>query len=179
MVGAASADFLMYSGYVTMAYFWALQAAVAQEKLDNGGAEQPEFYQAKLQTAEFYFERLLPRAQAKPGTPPPPENRRLADALFPQAAKLPQPQAPAEERIERLVAMSRNLATIHVGETVGFDRVAALWRLREDISESITPRTPYKNDVSVVISRAPAFIAELDALLAQHNGAAMSPGDAA
>jgi hypothetical protein len=62
MVGAASADFLMYSGYVTMAYFWALQAAVAQEKLDNGGAEQPEFYQAKLQTAEFYFERLLPRA---------------------------------------------------------------------------------------------------------------------
>jgi alkylation response protein AidB-like acyl-CoA dehydrogenase len=64
MVGAASADFLMYSGYVTMAYFWALQAAVAQEKLDNGGAEQPEFYQAKLQTAEFYFERLLPRAQA-------------------------------------------------------------------------------------------------------------------
>ena len=46
-------------------------------------------------------------------------------------------------------------------------QAAALWRLREDISESITPRTPYKNDVSVVISRAPAFIAELDALLAR------------
>jgi hypothetical protein len=29
----------------------------------KGGAEQPEFYQAKLQTAEFYFERLLPRAK--------------------------------------------------------------------------------------------------------------------
>jgi penicillin-binding protein 1B len=28
----------------------------------------------------------------------------------------------------RALAMSRNLATIHVGETVGFDRVAALWR---------------------------------------------------
>jgi hypothetical protein len=54
----------MYSGYVTMGYFWALQAAVAQDKLDNGGSEQPEFYQAKLQTAEFYFERLLPRASA-------------------------------------------------------------------------------------------------------------------
>jgi penicillin-binding protein 1B len=28
----------------------------------------------------------------------------------------------------RALAMSRNLATIHVGEAVGFDRVAALWR---------------------------------------------------
>ena len=27
---------------------------------------------------------LLPQAPSKPGTPPPPENRRLADALFPQ-----------------------------------------------------------------------------------------------
>lgn len=43
---------------------------------------------------------LLPRAQAKPGTPPPPENRRLADALFPKAAQLPHQPPPAEERIE-------------------------------------------------------------------------------
>ena len=64
IVSSACNDFLMYSGYVTMGYFWALQAAVAQDKLDNGGSEQPEFYQAKLQTAEFYFERLLPRASA-------------------------------------------------------------------------------------------------------------------
>jgi penicillin-binding protein 1B len=28
----------------------------------------------------------------------------------------------------RALAMSRNLATIHVGETIGFDRVATLWR---------------------------------------------------
>ncbi|NBX41682.1 MAG: hypothetical protein EBR15_09785, partial [Gammaproteobacteria bacterium] len=28
------------------------------------GAESADFYNAKLQTAEFYFERLLPRAQA-------------------------------------------------------------------------------------------------------------------
>ena len=52
----------MYSGYVTMAYFWAVQAAVAFEKLEKGGAETPEFYKAKIQTAEFYFDRLLPRA---------------------------------------------------------------------------------------------------------------------
>ncbi|WP_174874338.1 FAD-binding oxidoreductase [Vogesella oryzae] len=41
-----------------------------------------------------------------------------------------------------------------------------LWRYRESISESITPYTPYKNDIAVTISRVPAFIASLDALLA-------------
>lgn len=40
-----------------------------------------------------------------------------------------------------------------------------LWRLREDISESITPRTPYKNDIAVRISQIPDFVDELDALL--------------
>lgn len=63
IVSSASHHFLMYSGYATMAYFWAVQAAVAQEKLRNGGEETPEFYQAKLQTAEFYFDHLLPRAK--------------------------------------------------------------------------------------------------------------------
>ena len=63
VVGAASYHFLMYSGYVTMAYFWALQAAVASKKLAEGGAEKAEFYTAKLYTARFYFDHLLPRAE--------------------------------------------------------------------------------------------------------------------
>ncbi len=63
-VSAACHDFLMYSGYVTMAYFWALQAVVAQDKLQKGnGQESKEFYQSKIQTAQFYFARLLPRAR--------------------------------------------------------------------------------------------------------------------
>lgn len=64
VVSAAANDFLMYSGYVTLAYMWLRQAAVAVDKLDNGGEESDEFYQAKLATTDFYFERLLPRAQA-------------------------------------------------------------------------------------------------------------------
>jgi hypothetical protein len=65
IVSSAAVDFLMYSGYVTMAYFWALMASKAFAKLDAGdGAEAPEFYRAKIQTAEFYFDRLLPRAGA-------------------------------------------------------------------------------------------------------------------
>ncbi|WP_024302207.1 FAD-binding oxidoreductase [Pseudogulbenkiania sp. MAI-1] len=42
-----------------------------------------------------------------------------------------------------------------------------LWRLREDISESITPYKPYKNDIAVTVSQVPAFIERLDALLSR------------
>lgn len=63
-VSAASHDFLMYSGYVFMAYMWAKMAAVAVDKLAKGGADAPAFYESKVATAEFYFERLLPHAQS-------------------------------------------------------------------------------------------------------------------
>ena len=63
IVSSASHNFLMYSGYVTMAYFWALQAAVATDKLAKGGADKPEFYKAKIEMARFYFDHLLPRAK--------------------------------------------------------------------------------------------------------------------
>ncbi len=42
---------------------------------------------------------LLPQVKEKPGAPPPPENRRLGEALFKGAPQPPQPRA-AEERIE-------------------------------------------------------------------------------
>jgi hypothetical protein len=64
IVSSASADFLMFSGYVMMAYFWAQQAAIASQKLEDGtGSETPEFYKAKIKVADFYFDRLLPRTQ--------------------------------------------------------------------------------------------------------------------
>ena len=62
MVGAASVDYLMYSGYVCLAYFWADMARVAAEKLAEGTSEEG-FYQAKLQTARFYYQRILPRTR--------------------------------------------------------------------------------------------------------------------
>lgn len=61
-VGAASVDYLMYSGYVTLAYLWARMAKTAQEKLDSG-ADDADFYRAKLMTARFYYERMLPRTR--------------------------------------------------------------------------------------------------------------------
>lgn len=61
--GAASVDYIMYSGYITLAYFWARMAAVAQEKI-TASSEDVSFYEAKILTARFYFERLLPRTES-------------------------------------------------------------------------------------------------------------------
>lgn len=60
-IGGASVDYLMYSGYLSLAYFWAKMAKVAQDKLAIG-SEDKAFYQAKIKTAQFYFQRILPRA---------------------------------------------------------------------------------------------------------------------
>jgi len=60
--GAAAVDYLMYSGYVTLAYFWARMAIVARQKIAEADGDT-SFYEAKLMTAQFYFERLLPRAE--------------------------------------------------------------------------------------------------------------------
>ena len=43
-------------------------------------------------------------------------------------------------------------------------QAADLWRYREGVSEAITPFTPYKNDLSVRISKVPAYLTELDQL---------------
>lgn len=58
--GAASVDYLMYSGYVTLAYFWARMAAVSKQKIAEATGDV-SFYEAKLLTARFYFKRILPR----------------------------------------------------------------------------------------------------------------------
>lgn len=62
-VGAASVDYLMYGGFVVMAYTWAKIAKVASKKLTEG-TDEAAFYKAKLHTADFYYKRLLPRAGA-------------------------------------------------------------------------------------------------------------------
>jgi FAD/FMN-containing dehydrogenase len=41
----------------------------------------------------------------------------------------------------------------------------ALWRLREDISETISRWTPYKNDISTCVSRVPSLLSDVDALV--------------
>jgi len=40
-----------------------------------------------------------------------------------------------------------------------------LWRLREDISETIAQFSPYKNDISVKVSKVPEFLRRVDVLV--------------
>ena len=62
-IGAVSVDFLAYSAYVLLAGLW-LQAAVRAGETLTDGTGESAFYQAKLQTADFYWRRVLPRASA-------------------------------------------------------------------------------------------------------------------
>ncbi len=65
-IGAAANDYLHLFGYTAMAFIWAKMAEVS---LSNKGGEDSnesseygeDFYQSKLQTARYYFSRLLPR----------------------------------------------------------------------------------------------------------------------
>src|SRR5690554_5567268 len=43
-----------------------------------------------------------------------------------------------------------------------------LWKLREYISETIARWTPYKNDISVTISKVPAFLRDIDEIVAKN-----------
>ncbi|MEH6515808.1 MAG: acyl-CoA dehydrogenase C-terminal domain-containing protein [Halioglobus sp.] len=61
--GAAAVDYMMYSGYVTLAFFWAKMAVLARQKIAQADGDV-SFYEAKLMTARFYFDRILPRTLA-------------------------------------------------------------------------------------------------------------------
>jgi alkylation response protein AidB-like acyl-CoA dehydrogenase len=58
--GAAATDYLRLFGLVALGFMWARSAVIAVDKLarrDSDGA----FYRAKLTTARFYMERILPQ----------------------------------------------------------------------------------------------------------------------
>lgn len=55
-VGAASVEYLHVFGYTAFAYMWAKMAVVALGKDDS-------FYTAKVATARFFVQRILPRTQ--------------------------------------------------------------------------------------------------------------------
>ncbi|PIE41546.1 MAG: FAD-binding oxidoreductase [Gammaproteobacteria bacterium] len=47
-------------------------------------------------------------------------------------------------------------------------QLESLWRLREDISETIAEYIPYKNDISVSVSKVPVFLEEIDAVVSEY-----------
>ena len=57
-VGGASVDYLRVLGHLVFGYLFARMAQVALKQIESGNTDP--FYQAKLQTARFYFARLFP-----------------------------------------------------------------------------------------------------------------------
>ena len=57
--GASSVDYLRMFGIVVVGYLWARQAKAAQAKLAAKSGD-PAFYEAKLVSARFWMERLMP-----------------------------------------------------------------------------------------------------------------------
>ena len=57
-VGAAAVDYLRVAGHLIFGSFWARMAQTALREIAAGNTDK--FYVAKLQTARFYFAKLLP-----------------------------------------------------------------------------------------------------------------------
>ncbi|MCH2041682.1 MAG: acyl-CoA dehydrogenase C-terminal domain-containing protein [Saccharospirillaceae bacterium] len=58
--GSAATPYLRLMALTSLAYFWSRMALTAREQLDNGTTET-DFYQAKLNSAEFYMAKILPQ----------------------------------------------------------------------------------------------------------------------
>lgn len=61
--GAASNDYMHLFGLVALGYMWARMAKVAEEKLAAGEGNKA-YLEAKLVTARYYFERIMPESIA-------------------------------------------------------------------------------------------------------------------
>jgi hypothetical protein len=61
--GAAAMDYLQLTGYLCLAWTWAWMATVSAAAL-KAGSPEADFHRAKLATARFYFQRILPRAES-------------------------------------------------------------------------------------------------------------------
>lgn len=76
------------------------------------------------------------------------------------------PDTLAEEKIMSVFETCLEQGFIQDGVVAQSELQArTFWRYREDISEALSTRTPYKNDVAVSISKVPDFINDLDAVL--------------
>lgn len=123
-----------------------------------------ETYQSAmdLQAFEFFSELALQKVVAHQGL------QRPFDTVAPFYALLEIEQCSAADMEQAMALFEQCVEQGWVLDGVVSQSVAqarALWRLREDISETISRWTPYKNDISTTISRVPDFLAEVEAVV--------------
>lgn len=112
-----------------------------------------------LMAFEFFSEKALRHVIAEKGLQRPCETSGEFYALIEFENISEQSMEHAMEAFEFCVEQGWALdGTISQNSSQARD----LWRLREDISETISRFTPYKNDISVKVSKVPAFLREVD-----------------
>jgi FAD/FMN-containing dehydrogenase len=115
--------------------------------------------QLELHAFEFFSELALAKVVEHQGLKRPFDTRAPYYALIefaqPDEAALDTAMALFEDGVEQGWVLdgciSQSLA-----------QAQALWRLREDISETLSRWTPYKNDISAVVSAMPALLADIE-----------------
>ncbi|MCB1418256.1 MAG: acyl-CoA dehydrogenase C-terminal domain-containing protein [Notoacmeibacter sp.] len=58
--GAGSTDYMHLFGLVSIGYMWAMMTKNAQEQLQSAASDSKDFLDAKVMTARFFMERLMP-----------------------------------------------------------------------------------------------------------------------
>ena len=115
-----------------------------------------------LSAFEFFTQSALDKVSAQMGHPIPFATRTPFYALLEfessNDAVMDQAMALFELTVER--------GWVHDGVvSQSLAQAEALWKLREDISETLWHWQPYKNDISVLVSRMPAFLSEVEELV--------------
>ena len=117
-----------------------------------------------LTAFEFLTDRALHHVRAAQGLPAPLDT---ACPLY-VVAEFDCPTAAEEDAAMAAFEYCAKRGWLLDGVMSQNDRqVTELWRYREGISEAISHFPPYKNDLSVTVSRVPEFLQRMNALLGQ------------
>jgi FAD/FMN-containing dehydrogenase len=121
-------------------------------------------FQAKLDLTafEFFSDRALEKVVAHTGLQKPFETPASYYALLEFECLNDEVEASAMALFEHCVEQGWVVDGVM---SQSLEQLNNLWRLREDISETLARWTPYKNDIATVVSQVPPFIAEVDALV--------------
>jgi FAD/FMN-containing dehydrogenase len=120
--------------------------------------------QMDLSAFEFFSQSALDKVTAQMGHAVPFATQAPFYALL-------EFESAAESELDKAMALFEQ--TVEQGWVLdgvlsqSLSQAEALWKLREDISETLWHWQPYKNDISVLVSRMPDFLCEVDELVEQ------------
>ncbi|QLF93328.1 FAD-binding oxidoreductase [Pseudomonas sp. ABC1] len=124
-------------------------------------------FQGKLDLTafEFFSDKALAKVLARGDVPAPFESECPFYALL-------EFEATSEEIAENALALFEHCVeqgwVLDGVMSQSEQQLQNLWKLREYISETISHWTPYKNDISVTVSKVPAFLSDIDAIVEEN-----------